>query len=85
MLLSKMSEEDKRTFCFDPRSIDWKKYMVNYCLGVKQFVLKEDIAELPRARLALLRLVSVAFVICVVVATIYIMLLLLLFVFCYYI
>ncbi|CAG5119961.1 unnamed protein product [Candidula unifasciata] len=56
MLLSKMSEEDKRTFCFDPRNIDWKKYMLNYCLGVKQFVLKEDMAELPQARRALLRL-----------------------------
>lgn len=55
MLLSKMSAEDKRIFCFDPRGIDWKKYMVNYCLGVKQFVLKEDIAELPRARRALQR------------------------------
>ncbi|KAK0049591.1 fatty acyl-CoA reductase 1 [Biomphalaria pfeifferi] len=56
MLLGKMSEADKHTFCFDPRSIDWKKYMINYCLGVKQFVLKEDIAELPRARIALQRL-----------------------------
>ncbi|CAL1532097.1 unnamed protein product [Lymnaea stagnalis] len=56
MLLANMSDEDRRTFCFDPRSIDWKKYMLNYCLGVKQFVLKEDIAELPRARIALQRL-----------------------------
>lgn len=55
MLLGKMTEEDRRTFCFDPRSIDWKKYMLNYCLGVKQFVLKEDISELPRARIALQR------------------------------
>ncbi|GFR60912.1 fatty acyl-CoA reductase [Elysia marginata] len=56
LLLNRMSEEDKRTFCFDPRSIDWKKYMLNYCLGVKEFVLKEDISQLPAARIALQRL-----------------------------
>ena len=55
LLLNRMSEEDKRTFCFDPRSIDWKKYMLNYCLGVKEFVLKEDINQLPAARVALQR------------------------------
>ncbi|GFO50602.1 fatty acyl-coa reductase [Plakobranchus ocellatus] len=56
LLLNRMSEEDKQTFCFDPRSIDWKKYMLNYCLGVKEFVLKEDISQLPAARVALQRL-----------------------------
>jgi fatty acyl-CoA reductase len=68
MLLSKMSEEDKRTFCFDARSIDWKKYTLNYCLGVKEFVLKEDIAELPRARRALLRLQRIGVLLKVVAA-----------------
>ncbi|XP_035829281.1 fatty acyl-CoA reductase 1, partial [Aplysia californica] len=47
MLMSKMTEEDRHEFCFDPRSIDWKKYIFNYCLGVQQYVLKEDISELP--------------------------------------
>ncbi|XP_076450257.1 fatty acyl-CoA reductase 1-like [Babylonia areolata] len=56
MLLSKMSYEDKKTFPFDPRSIDWARYMENYCLGAKQFVLKEEISELPKARISLQRL-----------------------------
>ncbi|KAL8568138.1 hypothetical protein ACOMHN_027661 [Nucella lapillus] len=56
MLLTKLSNEDKKTFPFDPRSIDWATYMENYCLGVKQFVLKEEISELPKARVDLQRL-----------------------------
>lgn len=56
MLLTKLSAEDKKTFPFDPRSIDWSQYMENYCLGAKQFVLKEEISELPKARIALQRL-----------------------------
>ena len=45
-------------FPFDPRSIDWPRYMENYCLGAKQFILKENISELPKARLALQRSVT---------------------------
>ncbi|KAL8601936.1 hypothetical protein ACOMHN_008428 [Nucella lapillus] len=56
MLLNRLSNEDKKTFPFDPRTIDWSKYMENYCLGAKRFILKEEISELPRARLQLQRL-----------------------------
>ncbi|KAK7098167.1 fatty acyl-CoA reductase 1-like [Littorina saxatilis] len=56
MLLSKLSTEDKKTFPFDPRIIDWPNYMENYCLGAKKFVLKEEMSELPAARVALQRL-----------------------------
>lgn len=58
MLLSKMNEDDKRKFCFDPRSIDWKRYIYNYCIGMQQFVLKEDVSQtgMTRARLTLARL-----------------------------
>lgn len=56
ILLSKLSTEDKKTFQFDPRVIDWSRYMENYCLGAKQFVLKEEISELPQARISLQRL-----------------------------
>ena len=44
-----------QVFQFDPRTIVWSRYMENYCLGAKQFVLKEEISELPQARIALQR------------------------------
>ena len=55
MLMSKMTEADKVNFCFDPRRIDWRTYVSNYCLGIQQFVLKEDKADMPKARIALAR------------------------------
>ncbi|KAK7486341.1 hypothetical protein BaRGS_00022389 [Batillaria attramentaria] len=66
MLLNKMSTEDKKTFSFDPRTIDWSQYMENYCLGAKQFVLKEEVSELPKARIALQRLQRIQLVLKVV-------------------
>lgn len=56
MLLNRLSHEDKKTFPFDPRTINWSQYMENYCLGAKRFILKEEISELPKARLQLQRL-----------------------------
>ncbi|XP_076471448.1 fatty acyl-CoA reductase 1-like [Babylonia areolata] len=56
MLLNRLSSEDRKTFPFDPRSINWSEYMENYCLGAKRFILKEEISELPKARLQLQRL-----------------------------
>ena len=55
-LMSKMSEADKAQFCFDPRRIEWKKYINNYCLGIQQFILKEDVDNRPKARTAFARL-----------------------------
>ena len=51
-----MSEADKAQFCFDPRRIEWKKYINNYCLGIQQFILKEDVDNRPKARTAFARL-----------------------------
>jgi fatty acyl-CoA reductase len=42
----------------DPKLINWTKYMESYCLGTKQYVLKEELSELPRARKTLQRLVQ---------------------------
>lgn len=70
MLLNRMSNEDKQVFCFDPRSINWKEYMNNYCLGIKQFVLKEDISDQSTARKGLLRLQRIQFVLKIIGAVI---------------
>lgn len=44
-----------QNFNFDPKMIDWSHYMEAYALGTKQFLLKEELAELPQARATLKR------------------------------
>lgn len=45
-----MSEEDKRLFNCDVRSLDWSAFLTNYVLGVRQHLLKEPISNLKQAR-----------------------------------
>lgn len=40
-LLDKMSEEDRKTFYFDVREINWREYIVNYVAGTKKYILKD--------------------------------------------
>jgi len=55
-LMDQMSVEDKRTFYFDVRTIDWKAYLENYSLGTRLYILKDDPSTLPRARKHLRRM-----------------------------
>ncbi|XP_078578216.1 fatty acyl-CoA reductase 1-like [Branchiostoma floridae x Branchiostoma japonicum] len=48
-LMAKMGEEDKKIFKFDCRGLHWPTYMENYVLGIKKYVLKEDMDQLPIA------------------------------------
>lgn len=45
-----LSPEDQRRFIIDVRKIDWPKYMENYVLGVRHFLLKEDPRTIDSAR-----------------------------------
>ena len=45
-----LSPEDRQTFMFDVRQIDWPSYLENYILGIRQFILKESPDTLPAAR-----------------------------------
>jgi len=49
-LLSLMSEADKKVFNFDIRDLSWKQYINVFCMGTKQYLLNEDVANLPIAR-----------------------------------
>lgn len=49
-LLDAMSTEDRKTFYFDVRTIDWSTYMEIYALGTRRFILKDDPSTLPAAR-----------------------------------
>lgn len=42
-------------FDCDVRQLNWDSYWENYCLGTKKYVLKEDMANMPRARQDLIR------------------------------
>ncbi|XP_043296759.1 fatty acyl-CoA reductase 2 isoform X3 [Cervus elaphus] len=56
MLMSELSPEDQRVFNFDIRQLNWLEYIENYVLGVKKYLLKEDMAGIPEAKQHLKRL-----------------------------
>uniref|UniRef100_G3UCV9 Fatty acyl-CoA reductase n=1 Tax=Loxodonta africana TaxID=9785 RepID=G3UCV9_LOXAF len=50
MLMFKLSPQDQKVFNFDMRQLNWIEYIENYVLGVKIYLLKEDMAGIPEAR-----------------------------------
>ncbi|XP_039738338.1 fatty acyl-CoA reductase 2 [Pteropus medius] len=56
MLMSQLSPEDQRVFNFDVRHLNWSQYMENYVLGIKKYLLKEDMAGIPEVKQHLRRL-----------------------------
>lgn len=49
-ILKAIPEEDKEKFDFDMRKIDWKNYYQDMTIGVKRYLVKDDMQELPKAR-----------------------------------
>ncbi|KAK2727218.1 hypothetical protein QYM36_007899 [Artemia franciscana] len=49
-LVERLNNYDKQLFNFDPRTIDWKDYLCAYYLGIRRFILKDDLNTLPAAR-----------------------------------
>jgi fatty acyl-CoA reductase len=39
-----------QVFNFDVRQLNWLEYIENYVLGVKKYLLKEDLAGIPKAK-----------------------------------
>lgn len=52
-LNEELSLEDRQTFTFDVRQIDWGSYLEHYILGIRHFLLKENPDTLPAARVHL--------------------------------
>ncbi|XP_006895133.1 PREDICTED: fatty acyl-CoA reductase 2 [Elephantulus edwardii] len=50
MLMFELSPEDQKIFNFDMRPLNWLEYIENYVLGIKMYLLKEDIAAIPEAK-----------------------------------
>ncbi|KAL3078001.1 hypothetical protein niasHS_012943 [Heterodera schachtii] len=50
----RLSEEDKKLYCFDVRKVDWDKYLFDYLMGIKIYLLRESLDDVPRAQANLL-------------------------------
>ncbi|CAB3233823.1 unnamed protein product [Arctia plantaginis] len=55
-LCTSLSPEDRRTFDFNVRNIDWDAYIESYVLGIRRFLFKESPDTLPKSRSVLNRL-----------------------------
>ncbi|XP_043481873.1 putative fatty acyl-CoA reductase CG5065 [Leptopilina heterotoma] len=53
---AQLSQQDRETFTFDVKQIDWPSYLEHYILGIRQFILKESPETLPAARSHITRL-----------------------------
>ncbi|XP_026182864.1 fatty acyl-CoA reductase 1 [Mastacembelus armatus] len=61
MLLSQLTPEDRKTFNFDVRQLNWPEYIENYCIGTKKYVLNEDMSDIPAARQHLRKLRNIRY------------------------
>ncbi|ELU15810.1 hypothetical protein CAPTEDRAFT_228509 [Capitella teleta] len=59
-LSTHLVQSDREDFDFDVSKIYWPTYLENYCLGVKQYALREDLAGVPKARKQMNRLVQLS-------------------------
>lgn len=55
-LYARMTEEDKKEYNFDVRQVNWNSYLFDYVMGIKKFLLKENLENLERSRAQLCRL-----------------------------
>lgn len=53
-LEEELSPEDRETFMFDVKQIDWPSYLEHYILGIRQFIMKES-PEMQSAALSRIR------------------------------
>ncbi|CAN8002803.1 unnamed protein product [Ixodes pacificus] len=59
-LYNEMSPKDKEEFNFDVKTLDWKEYLFNYCMGIRKYLLKEELDTLPEAQRHLTKLYIVS-------------------------
>lgn len=59
-LYSELNATDKDVFNFDVKTIEWKPYLLSYCFGIREYVLKEDISTIKEGKRQLARLYVVS-------------------------
>ncbi|EFO89929.1 hypothetical protein GCK72_023845 [Caenorhabditis remanei] len=55
-LYERMTPEDQKEYNFDVRQVDWDSYLFDYVMGIKKYLLKENLENLERSRAHLCRL-----------------------------
>nr|CAB3244729.1 fatty acyl-CoA reductase 1 [Phallusia mammillata] len=55
-LMSQLNSSDQQSFNFDAQTINWQTYINRYVIGVKKYLLKEDLDSYPAQRRRLKRL-----------------------------
>jgi fatty acyl-CoA reductase len=55
-LQNEMNDIDQKIFGFDLKELNWAHYWYNYCLGAKQYLLREDLARTSKCHTRYLRL-----------------------------
>ncbi|CAF3495470.1 unnamed protein product [Rotaria sp. Silwood1] len=45
LLKNQMNDFDRQEFSFDLTELDWSSYIRNYCIGIKKYLLKEDLQQ----------------------------------------
>lgn len=55
MLNDALTPDDKETFFFDIRNLNWSYFWENHVLGCRKYILKEDPSTIPAARKSLRR------------------------------
>jgi fatty acyl-CoA reductase len=55
-LQNEMNDIDQKIFGFDLKELDWAQYWHDYCMGAKQYLLREDLARTSKCRKRYLRL-----------------------------
>ncbi|CAL8339470.1 unnamed protein product [Arctogadus glacialis] len=61
MLLNQLTVEDRKTFNFDVRQLNWPEYIENYCIGTKKYVLNEEMSDIPVAQKHLRKLRNIRY------------------------
>ncbi|XP_049638844.1 fatty acyl-CoA reductase 2-like [Suncus etruscus] len=61
MLMAELGPKDQQMFNFDVQHLNWKEYVENYVLGVKKYLLKEDISEIPKVKKHLKKLRNIEY------------------------
>lgn len=49
-LLRQMNKTDRDQFRIDTGAIEWDKYMEDYCLGIRKYLIKQNPETIPKAR-----------------------------------
>lgn len=49
-LWKSLTPDDKKLFTFDMKELSWAKFMETHCLGLRMYLVKDDLSTLPQAR-----------------------------------